>query len=139
MPPNELPHFSVYFFFGGVGGIFFFFGSCSSKKYYCFFFFLIIGMYISCYCTMIIVGWHLMRLWYWQSMPILEFVWYMYLKTENCYLKIFMKIHVGEDVCENAWNVVWKLKMVIWKHKSNSPRHHSCRFMLAHDVLMIRI
>ena len=138
MPPNELPHFSVYFFFGGMGGIFFFFLVPVPLKNIIVFFFFIIGMYISCYCTIIVVGWHL-RLRYWQSMPILEFVWYMYLKTENCYLKIFMKIHVGEDVCENAWNVVWKLKMVIWKHKSNSPRHHSCRFMLAHDVLMIRI
>ena len=33
-------------------------------------------------------------------------VWYMCLKTENCYLKIFMEIRVGEKVCENTYNVV---------------------------------
>ena len=27
----------------------------------------------------------------------------MSLETENCYLKIFVKIRVGEKVCENAW------------------------------------
>ena len=27
--------------------------------------------------------------------------WYMHLKTENYYLKICVKIHVGEKVCEN--------------------------------------
>ena len=48
-------------------------------------------------------------------------VWYMYLKTENCCLKIFVEIRVGEKMCENAWNVVWKLKMVVWKHKPNTP------------------
>ena len=26
-------------------------------------------------------------------------VWYMCLKTENCYLKTFMEIHVGEKIC----------------------------------------
>ena len=30
----------------------------------------------------------------------------MCLKTENCYLKIFMKIRVGEKVYKNACNVV---------------------------------
>ena len=29
-------------------------------------------------------------------------VWYMYLKTENCCLKIFVEIRVGEKMCENA-------------------------------------
>ena len=29
-------------------------------------------------------------------------IWYMRLKTENCCLKIFVKIRVGEKVCENA-------------------------------------
>ena len=29
-------------------------------------------------------------------------VWYMYLKTENCYLKTFVKIRVSEKVCENT-------------------------------------
>ena len=33
-------------------------------------------------------------------------VWYMCLKTENCCLKIFVKIRVGEKVHWNAWNVV---------------------------------
>ena len=33
-------------------------------------------------------------------------IWYMCLKTENCCLKIFVEIRVGEKVCENAWNVV---------------------------------
>ena len=36
----------------------------------------------------------------------LEPVWYMCLKTENCCLKIFMEIRVGEKVCWNAWNAV---------------------------------
>ena len=31
-----------------------------------------------------------------------KYVWYMCLKTENCYLKTFVKIRVGEKVCENA-------------------------------------
>ena len=30
----------------------------------------------------------------------------MYLKTKNCYLKIFVKICVGKKVCENARNVI---------------------------------
>ena len=30
----------------------------------------------------------------------------MYLKTENCYLKISVEIRVGEKKCENAWNIV---------------------------------
>ena len=29
-------------------------------------------------------------------------VWYMCLKTENCCLKTFMEIRVGEKVCENT-------------------------------------
>ena len=29
-------------------------------------------------------------------------VWYMCLKTENYYLKIFIKIHVGKKVYENT-------------------------------------
>ena len=33
-------------------------------------------------------------------------VWYVCLKTENCCLKTFMKIRVGEKVYWNAWNVV---------------------------------
>ena len=48
-------------------------------------------------------------------------VWYMCLKIENCCLKIFVKIRVGEKVCRNAWNVVQKLKMVVWKYKPNTP------------------
>ena len=44
----------------------------------------------------------------------------MCLKTENCYLKIFVEIRVGEKVCKNAWNVVLKLKMIVWKHKPNT-------------------
>ena len=45
----------------------------------------------------------------------------MCLKTENCCLKSFVEIRVGEKVCGNTWNVVWKLKMVVWKHKPNTP------------------
>ena len=33
-------------------------------------------------------------------------VWYMCLKTENYCLKIFMKLHVGEKVCRNTYNVI---------------------------------
>ena len=33
-------------------------------------------------------------------------VWYMCLKIENCCLKIFVEIRVGEKVHWNAWNVV---------------------------------
>ena len=33
-------------------------------------------------------------------------VWYVCLKIENCCLKIFVEICVGEKVCENALNVV---------------------------------
>ena len=29
-------------------------------------------------------------------------IWYMYLKTENCCLKTFVKIRVGENAYENA-------------------------------------
>ena len=32
----------------------------------------------------------------------LRSIWYMCLKTENCYLKIFVEIHVGEKVYGNA-------------------------------------
>ena len=45
----------------------------------------------------------------------------MCLKIENCCLKIFVKIRVGEKVCRNTWNVVQKLKMVVWKYKPNTP------------------
>ena len=31
-----------------------------------------------------------------------KFVWYMYLKIENYYLKIFIEICVSENVCENT-------------------------------------
>ena len=30
----------------------------------------------------------------------------MHLKTENCYLKTCVEIHVGEKVCENMCNVI---------------------------------
>ena len=33
-------------------------------------------------------------------------VWYMHLKTENCYLKTCMKIRVGEKICGNTYNIV---------------------------------
>ena len=33
-------------------------------------------------------------------------IWYMRLKTENCCLKTFVEIHVGEKVCRNTCNVV---------------------------------
>ena len=33
-------------------------------------------------------------------------VWYVCLKTENCCLKTFVEIRVGEKVRWNAWNVV---------------------------------
>ena len=33
------------------------------------------------------------------ELPHLGSVWYMCLKTENCYLKTFMEIPVGEKVC----------------------------------------
>ena len=36
----------------------------------------------------------------------IEPVWYMCLKTENCCLKTFVEIRMGEKVCGNAWNVV---------------------------------
>ena len=36
----------------------------------------------------------------------LEPVWYVCLKIENCCLKKFVEIRVGEKVCWNAWNVV---------------------------------
>ena len=52
-------------------------------------------------------------------------VWYIYLKTETYCLKTFVKIHVGEKVCENTWNVVWRLKMIVWKYKPNTPQRHS--------------
>ena len=29
-------------------------------------------------------------------------VWYMYLKTEKCYLKTFVKIRVSEKMCRNT-------------------------------------
>ena len=43
----------------------------------------------------------------------------MCLKTENCCLKTFVKIRVGEKAYENAWNVILNLKNVVWKHKPN--------------------
>ena len=48
-------------------------------------------------------------------------VWYVCLKTKNCCLKTFVEIRVGEKVRWNTWNVVWKLKIVVWKHKPNTP------------------
>ena len=33
-------------------------------------------------------------------------VWYMCLKIENCYLKIFVEIRVSEKMCGHAWNAV---------------------------------
>ena len=33
-------------------------------------------------------------------------VWYICLKTENCYLKTFVEIRVGEKMYENTYNVV---------------------------------
>ena len=44
----------------------------------------------------------------------------MCLKIENCYLKIFVEIRVDEKMGGNAWNVVWKLKIVVWKYKPNT-------------------
>ena len=29
-------------------------------------------------------------------------VWYMYLKTKNCYLKIYVKIHMDEKMCKKT-------------------------------------
>ena len=37
----------------------------------------------------------------------------MCLKTENCCLKIFVEIHVGEKMCENTCNIVEKLKTCV--------------------------
>ena len=37
---------------------------------------------------------------------ILGLVWYMCLKIENCYLKIFVEIRVSEKMCGHAWNAV---------------------------------
>ena len=51
-----------------------------------------------------------------------KYVWYMCFKTENCCLKTFMEILVGKKVCENTRNVIYKLKMIIWKHKPNTPK-----------------
>ena len=50
----------------------------------------------------------------------------MCLKIENYCLKIFIEIRVGEKVDKNMWNIVEKLKNVIWKHKPNEPL--SCGF-----------
>ena len=36
----------------------------------------------------------------------LGYVWYMWLKIENYYLKIFLKIHVNEKMYQNTYNVV---------------------------------
>ena len=41
----------------------------------------------------------------WRFKP-LEGVWYMYLKTENCYLKTCVKIYVNEKVCGNTYNII---------------------------------
>ena len=46
----------------------------------------------------------------------------MCLKTENYCLKTLMKIRVDEKMCENTWNVVWRLKMIVWKYKPNTPK-----------------
>ena len=54
-------------------------------------------------------------------MGILGPVWYICLKTENCYLKTFVEICVGEKVCGNTRNVIKKLKIVVWKHSPNTP------------------
>ena len=32
----------------------------------------------------------------------LGFIWYMCLKTKNCYLKIFVKIHVSKKIYRNT-------------------------------------
>ena len=42
-------------------------------------------------------------IWLWNH---LGPVWYVCLKTENCCLKIFVEVRVGEKMCWNAWNVV---------------------------------
>ena len=33
-------------------------------------------------------------------------IWYICLKTENYYLKTFMKIRVGEKIYKNTWNII---------------------------------
>ena len=43
-------------------------------------------------------------------------VWYMCLKIENYCLKIFVKIRMDEKIRWNTWNVVKKLKIIVWKH-----------------------
>ena len=49
---------------------------------------------------------HMKKFFFFLELPVylrnLGSVWYMCLKTENCYLKTFMEIHVGEKVCENT-------------------------------------
>ena len=45
----------------------------------------------------------------------------MRLKIKNCYLKIFVKICVDEKMYKNTWNIVWKLKIIVWKYKPNTP------------------
>ena len=33
-------------------------------------------------------------------------IWYMCLKTENCFLKIFVEIRIGEQICEKMCNII---------------------------------
>ena len=33
-------------------------------------------------------------------------IWYMHLKIKNIYLKICVKICVGEKICENTYNII---------------------------------
>ena len=44
----------------------------------------------------------------------------MHLKIENYYLKTCMEIRISEKVCENTYNIVQKLKIVIWKYVPNT-------------------
>ena len=43
-----------------------------------------------------------MKIWKKQFFEKYKPVWYMCLKTENCCLKTFVEIRVGEKVCGNA-------------------------------------
>ena len=42
----------------------------------------------------------------WDKSKVLVGVWYMHLKTENCRLKICVKIRMDEKMCENMCNVI---------------------------------
>ena len=33
-------------------------------------------------------------------------IWYICLKTENCYLKIFIKTRMNKKVCKNTYNTI---------------------------------